>query len=87
MRIGLVNQETGFIVAEYNDSTTIFHDRYLQAEIEETGVSIPTFLQTEYGGKNIVRTTDELFQKAFREVYVKFNRDTTKYKWEEITGK
>ena len=76
----LVNIKTNFVVVEFQKGKATFYDRILAAEMEESGVPIPDQLQREYGGKQAILLGDELFEKAFREIYYPYYIPASIYK-------
>lgn len=67
--VKLVNKKTGFVVVEFTNGKTTFYDRFLEPEMREMGIPVPPQLMAEYGGKENILLDDELFEKAFREIY------------------
>ncbi len=78
----LVNVKSGFVVVEYQDEKTVFHDRMLEKEMTIRGIIIPPALRSEYGGKASVRLNEKEFQKAFKEIYCKQALNSPSFKWE-----
>lgn len=79
----LVNKDTKGVVVEFTDSKIIFHDRFLEAEMSENGITVPTALQKEYGNKEIVFVEDSEFLKAFKEIYYPSSMNPNVFQWED----
>ena len=79
----LVNTDLDFTVLEFQGEEVKFNDNYMQREMEEIGIQIPHLLQGEYKNKRVIKLTDDLFQKAFKEVYYPLVLDETRFKWVE----
>ncbi|MBS0649684.1 MAG: hypothetical protein JSR93_00835 [Verrucomicrobia bacterium] len=79
----LVNLKNQFIVVEYNDKETIFHDKILEKEMKERGVLIPPALRDRFGGKSNVRMNDPEFQVAFKEVFCPNVFNPKNFEWTE----
>ena len=47
----LVNSRSGFVLVEFKNGAPLFHDRFLEAEMKERGVVIPSNRRAEYEGK------------------------------------
>lgn len=78
----LVNTKTGFVLLElFQNGKTLFHDRFLEAEMKETGIFIPHPFLSEYG-KEVIFFGEELFEKAFVEVYYPLCIANALYQWE-----
>ncbi len=78
----LVNTKSGFVVAELTDGKVRFGDRFLEAEMKESGIRIPANRAADFEGKEIVLLGDPLFQKAFVEIYVPLTIASSTYRWE-----
>jgi hypothetical protein len=70
--VKLVNKKTGFVVVEFLEGKAIFHDRFLEPEMRESGIAIPHELKPEFENKDRVLLEDPLFEKAFKEIYYRF---------------
>ncbi len=79
----LVNQNTHFVVVEYQGDKTIFHDKYLEKAMSMVGIRIPDFLIENFGNQSVIKRTDDQFQKAFKEVYYPLVYNTKNFKWVE----
>lgn len=79
----LVNTKTGFIVVEFNQGKAEFHDRFLEAEMKETGILIPPALVKSYANKEVIYFGDPLFEKAFIEVYYPLCIANVLYQWQQ----
>jgi phospholipid N-methyltransferase len=79
----LVNINTGFVVLEFKDNTTIFGDRFLERELIERGVAIPKSHRAEFQGKSAIFPNDPLFHRAFQEIYVPLTLASPSYQWQE----
>lgn len=77
----LVNTQSGFVVVEFDQGTIRFGDRFLEAEMRETGIQIPTHKVSEFEGKETIFPDDPLFEKAFVEIYVPLNIASSIYQW------
>ncbi len=69
----LVNRRNGHVVVEFVNGKAIFHDRFLKPEMEEVGILIPHTHRDEFAGKETVLLDDELFEKAFIEIYFRYH--------------
>jgi|GEM_PF-1658230 len=78
----LVNTRTGFIVIEFKHGTPQFHDRFLEAEMKERGISIPSNRRADFDGKDSIYPNDPLFQQAFEEIYVPQTIASSYYQWQ-----
>ncbi len=78
----LVNTKTGFIVVEFKQGKVEFHDRFLEAEMKETGILIPPAMAKAFQGKEVIFLGDPLFEKAFIEVYYPFCIANAVYQWQ-----
>lgn len=79
----LVNTKTGFVVVEFQDGKAQFHDRFLEAEMKETGILIPPALVSNYQDKEVIFLGDPLFEKAFIEVYYPLCIANVVYQWQK----
>lgn len=77
----LVNTKTGFVVLELNRGKVQFHDRFLEAEMKETGILIPPAMADSFEGKEVIFLNDPLFEKAFIEVYYPLCIANSLYQW------
>lgn len=77
----LVNTKTGYVVVEFQDGRAHFHDRFLEAEMQETGILIPPSQMHEFNEEEVVFLGDELFEKAFLEVYYPLCIANSLYQW------
>lgn len=80
-KMKLVNQKTGFVIAELNPMQLQIYDPILKKEMQSRGILIPPFLRKSFQGKKRVRLLDPNFQKAFREIYYEFSLDHEVYIW------
>ncbi len=78
----LVNTKTGFIVVEFKEGKAEFYDRFLEAEMKETGILIPPAMIKAFGDKEVIFFGDPLFEKAFIEVYYPLCIANTLYQWQ-----
>lgn len=79
----LINNKSGYVVAEYQGEKTVIHDRILEKEMTIRGVIISPALRSEYGGKATVHPNEREFQKAFKELYFTRVFNPKNYHWEE----
>jgi hypothetical protein len=79
----LVNNRTGFVVVEFKNGTPIFHDRFLEAEMNEKGIAIPSNHRAEFFGKDTIYPDDPQFQQAFSEIYVPLTIASYHYQWQD----
>lgn len=77
----LVNTKTGFVVVEFKQGKAEFHDRFLEAEMKETGILIPPALTHSFQDKEVIFLGDPLFEKAFVEVYYPLCIANAVYQW------
>ncbi len=80
--VKLINMKTRFVVVEFHNGKAQFHDRFLESEMKETGILIPPALASEFQGKEVIFLGEELFEKAFIEVYYPFCIANSLYQWE-----
>jgi len=78
----LVNTRTGYVVVEFQKGNVQFHDRFLEAEMKETGILIPPAYLDQFGGKEVIYFGDPLFEKAFLEVYYPLCIANSLYQWQ-----
>ncbi|PIS02850.1 MAG: hypothetical protein COT85_02120 [Chlamydiae bacterium CG10_big_fil_rev_8_21_14_0_10_42_34] len=78
----LVNTKTGFVVVEFTQGKAEFHDRFLEAEMKETGILIPPALASSYANREVIFLNDPLFEKAFIEVYYPLCIANCVYQWQ-----
>lgn len=79
----LVNTKTGFIVVEFKEGRAEFHDRFLEAEMKETGILIPSIMAQDFESKEVIFLGDPLFEKAFIEVYYPLCVANNVYQWQK----
>lgn len=79
----LVNTKTGFVIVEFQEGKALFNDRFLEAEMKETGILIPPSLLKEFGAKEVIYYGDPLFEKAFVEVYYPLCIAHCLYQWQQ----
>lgn len=79
----LVNTKTGFVVVEFKEGKVEFHDRFLEAEMRETGILIPPIMSQGFSGKEVIFLGDALFEKAFVEVYYPLCIANNVYQWQK----
>jgi len=77
----LINKKTGFIVVEFQKGKVQFHDRFLEAEMKETGILIPPAMTDQFEGKEVIFLGEPLFEKAFLEVYYPLCIANSVYQW------
>lgn len=77
----LINTKTGYVVVEFQDGKAHFYDRFLEAEMKETGILIPPAHIQAFGGKEVVFLGDDLFEKAFIEIYYPLCIANALYQW------
>lgn len=78
----LINSETGHIVIEFIDGNAKVYDRFLEAEMRETGIYIPPSKRGDFDGKEVVYLSDPSFEKAFIEVYDPLCIANSPYRWQ-----
>lgn len=78
----LVNSRSGFVLVEFKNGAPLFHDRFLEAEMKERGVVIPSNQRAEYEGKDTIYPGDPQFQRAFTEIYVPLVIASNRYQWQ-----
>lgn len=78
----LVNTKTGFVVIEFRQGKTEFHDRFLEAEMKETGILIPPAMAHAFEGKEVIFFGDPQFERAFIEVYYPLCIANSVYQWQ-----
>jgi hypothetical protein len=78
----LINTKTGFVVIEFKQGKVEFHDRFLEAEMKETGILIPPALSHGFEGKEVVYFGDPQFEQAFVEVYYPLCIANSVYQWQ-----
>lgn len=76
----LVQKETGHVVVEFQNHKAKFHSHFLEKILSAEGIFIPPVLRNQFEEKEVVYMEDPLFEKAFIEVYSKFNLGTS-YEW------
>ncbi len=79
----LVNNRNGFVIVEFKNGTPLFHDRFLEAEMKESGVAIPNNRINEFIGKITIFPDDPQFQQAFTEIYVPLTIASSNYQWQD----
>ena len=79
----LVNEETGFVVVEFLDGKAEFHDPFLETEMRQVGIYIPPSKVHRFGEKEIVYLNDQLFKKAFTEIYYPLSIANSMYQWQD----
>lgn len=77
-----MNIETGNIIVEFINGTIQFNDRFLELEMKETGIYIPSPQSSDFNGKEIVYLNDPLFEKAFIYVYYPQCIANSLYQWQ-----
>ncbi len=80
----LINTKTDQPLVEFQGSRVIFHNKFLEKEMEKIGIPIPHGLRGVYHGKESVRLGDEEFQQAFVEVYYILTMNPATFKWIEL---
>ena len=85
-RLQLVNLESGFVVVEFVGDKTVIYDRFLSEEMQKSGIVIPHYLQSKFGGKKRVRLDQREFQRAFKEVYYEFCINHKAYRWQATSS-
>lgn len=78
----LINTKTGFVVVEFKEGKAEFYDRFLEAEMKETGILIPSTWAKEFENKEVIYYGDPLFEKAFIEVYYPLCIANSLYQWQ-----
>lgn len=78
----LVNTKTGFVVVAFKDGKSAFYDRFLEEEMKETGIYIPPAMRKDFENKEVIFLGEDLFEKAFLEVYYPLSIANSVYKWE-----
>jgi len=85
-KMQLVNLESGFVVVEFIGDKTIIHDPFLSEEMQRSGIVIPHYLQSKFGGKKRIRSDQKEFQRAFKEVYYEFCINHKTYRWQKSSS-
>lgn len=80
--IRLINSKTGHTVVEFIEEATIFHDCFLESEMQEVGILIPFSRQSDFLGKEVIYLNDPLFKKAFLEIYYPISIANALYQWQ-----
>ena len=57
----LVNTKTGYVIVEFNEGKAHFNDRFLEAEMKETGIWIPPALASSFENKETIYLGDPLY--------------------------
>ena len=78
----LINMKTGRAVVEFFSGRAIFHDRFLEEEMRQVGICIPSHMLEMFDGKSVIYLTDPLFEKAFIEVYTPFYIENALFQWQ-----
>lgn len=78
----LVNTKTGFVVVEFKAGKAEFHDRFLESEMQETGILVPPAMAKEFQDKEVIFLGDPLFEKAFIEIYYPYCIANVVYQWQ-----
>lgn len=78
----LINTKTGYIVVEFENGKAQFHDRFLEAEMKETGIFIPASMTPDFEGKEVVYLGEPFFERAFVEVYYPLCIANSLYQWQ-----
>ncbi len=79
----LVNTKTGYVIVEFNEGKAHFNDRFLEAEMKETGIWIPPAFASSFENKETIYLGDPLFEKAFIEVYYPLCISPIVYQWQQ----
>lgn len=79
----LVNTQTGYVVVEFQKGKAQFNDRFLEAEMKESGILIPPALSDQFDGKEVIFPDDPLFEKAFVQVYYPLCISNQTYEWQK----
>ncbi len=79
----LINTNTAQSLVEFQGNETIFHNKFLEREMEMIGIPVPPGLRGVYHGKDCICLGDEDFQKAFREIYYLTAMDPREFQWHE----
>lgn len=79
----LINVKTNQSLVEFHGEKTVFHNKFLEKEMQELGIPIPHGLRGLYDGKDCIYLYDKTFQKAFREVYYLTSIDPSTFHWQE----
>jgi hypothetical protein len=77
----LVNTKTGFVIVEFKQGKAEFFDRFLEAEMKETGILVPPAMGPLFENKEVILLGDPLFEKAFIEVYYPLCIANSLYQW------
>lgn len=78
----LVNNKSGYVVVEFKEGQAQFNDRFLEAEMKESGILIPPSMVDQFDGKETILYGDPLFEKAFKEVYYPLCITSSIYEWQ-----
>jgi hypothetical protein len=78
----LVNTKTGFVVVEFKQGKAEFYDRFLEAEMKETGILVPPVMSKDFEEKEVILLGDPLFEKAFIEIYYPYCIANVVYQWQ-----
>jgi hypothetical protein len=77
----LIHKQSGFVVAQQQDTALKINDPFLEKELKIKGITIPVALRKDYDGKSVIMMDDPLFPKAFKEVYMKLSMKEEMYQW------
>jgi hypothetical protein len=77
----LVNRETGRVIVEFREGKIQFNDLFLEEEMKENGIYIPTSYRSDFEDKEIVYLDDPLFQNAFIDIYYEYSIANSLYEW------
>jgi hypothetical protein len=83
----LVNTRNGFVIVEFKNGSPQFHDRFLEAEMKESGIAIPAKRRDDFKGKDTIYFDDPQFQQAFTEIYVPLVLASKQYEWQDSTSR
>lgn len=78
----LINTQTGKILVEFDGKKACFHNKYLEQEMKSIGIPIPHGLRGSFKGQDQIFLEDELFQKAFKEIFYLTSIDHNLFKWD-----
>ena len=79
--MNLVSVTTNQTLVEFHDHKPIFHNKYLEKEMKEIGIVIPDFLRGDFQGRAVIKLDDDLFNRAFKDVFYPLHMDSSKYQW------
>jgi hypothetical protein len=79
----LIYKNTNQVIIEFINNKPVFHDKFLEKEMNHDGIIIPPAMAKNFKDKKVVFPNDDLFQKAFSEIFIPMSMNNSDFEWKK----